>query len=152
EYASLLDEGGAAVATTRLDAARSRYERLLEGYSRAIGRIAGIALSEDGETTRLYEEARQAHEEAVHAYEEAERRYEEKYKPYEEAVAAAERAYEEKRRERVKVVEEVREQLEKAPDLYQALFNEVLEKYRQTCAEEREKVVAAGGLHILGTE
>jgi preprotein translocase SecA subunit len=152
EYASLLDEGGAAVPATRLETVRSRYERLLEGYSRAVERITEIALSENGEATRLYEEARQAHEDAVYAYEEAERRYEEKYKPYEEAVAAAERAYEEKRRERVKVVEEVREQLEKAPDLYQQLFDEVLEKYRQTCAEEREKVVAAGGLHILGTE
>ncbi|HJY79496.1 MAG TPA: preprotein translocase subunit SecA [Candidatus Binatia bacterium] len=152
EYASLLNEGEAAVPVTRLDNARGRYERLLESYSRAVGRITEGALSENGEATRLYEEARQAHEEAVSAYEEAERRYEEKYKPYEEAVAAAERDYEEKRRERVKVVEEVREQLEKAPDLYQQLFDEVLEKYRQTCVEEREKVVAAGGLHILGTE
>src|SRR2546426_233634 len=152
EYESLLNEGGATVPSARLEAVRSRYERLLEGYSRAIERITEITLSENGEATRLYEEARQAHEEAVRAYEEAERRYEEHYKPYEEAVAAAERAYEEKRRERVKVVEEVREQLEKAPDLYQQLFNEVLEKYQQTCAEEREKVVAASGLHILGTE
>ncbi|NTU60349.1 MAG: preprotein translocase subunit SecA, partial [Deltaproteobacteria bacterium] len=34
------------------------------------------------------------------------------------------------------------------PDGYTA----ALEKYRQVCAEEKEKVIAAGGLHILGTE
>ncbi len=152
EYAGLLDEGPARVVAPRVEAVRSRYERLLETYTRAVWRIAETPLSENGEVAQRYEEARRAYEDAVFAYEEAERRYEEHYKPYEEAIAAAERAYEEKRRERVKVVEEVREQLEKAPDLYQQLFDDVLAKYRQTCAEEREKVVAAGGLHILGTE
>ncbi len=31
-------------------------------------------------------------------------------------------------------------------------FQQALEKYRQQCAGEREQVLAAGGLHILGTE
>ena len=31
-------------------------------------------------------------------------------------------------------------------------LNEVVEKYRQRCAAEREEVLAAGGLHIVGTE
>lgn len=31
-------------------------------------------------------------------------------------------------------------------------YREVLEEYRAQCNEEREKVVAAGGLHVLGTE
>ena len=31
-------------------------------------------------------------------------------------------------------------------------FQEALEKYKTVCAEERQKVLAAGGLHILGTE
>jgi len=31
-------------------------------------------------------------------------------------------------------------------------FQEALERYRSQCAEEREQVKAAGGLHILGTE
>jgi preprotein translocase SecA subunit len=152
EYANLLEGEVMTVAPSRLETVRSRYERMLGDYGRAIVRIAEIPASDNGGVTRQYEEAQQAHEEAVRTYEEAERSYEEKHTPYEEAVAAAERAYEEKRRERVKVVEEVREQLEKAPDLYQQTFNETLEKYRKVCAEEREKVVAAGGLHILGTE
>ena len=152
EYATMLDGGGATVSAGRVQTVRGRYERLLGDYSRAIGRVAGMTPSENGEAERLYDEASQAHEDAGRAYEEAERRYEEKHKPYEAAVAAAERVYEEKRRERVKVVEEVREQFEKAPDLYQQHFHEVLEKYQQTCAGEHEQVVAAGGLYILGTE
>jgi preprotein translocase subunit SecA len=31
-------------------------------------------------------------------------------------------------------------------------YRQAIEKYRVKCAEEREKVLAAGGLHILGTE
>jgi preprotein translocase subunit SecA len=31
-------------------------------------------------------------------------------------------------------------------------FQQALEKYRKQCAQEREQVLAAGGLHILGTE
>jgi len=152
EYVALLDDGGAALSDERLHATRGRYERWLNEYNRALLRIAGTAVSENGEVSTRYEEARQAYEEALHAYQEADQSYEERRKPYEEAVAKAERVYEEQRRERVKVVEEVREQLEKTPDLYKQLFDEVLEKYRQTCADEREKVVTAGGLHILGTE
>lgn len=152
EYDSLLDGGVTTVPAARVEAARSRYERILGDYNRAILRLAEIPLSENGEVTRQYEEAKEAYEGAMRAYEEAEQRYEEKYKPYEEALASAERIYEEQRRERVKVVEEVREQLEKAPDLYKQIYDEVLEKYRKVCAEEREKVVTAGGLHILGTE
>ncbi|MEW6300496.1 MAG: SEC-C metal-binding domain-containing protein, partial [Thermodesulfobacteriota bacterium] len=152
EYGSLLEAGVAAVPVERLESARHRYERLLEEYSRAILRAADTVLSENGEGNFHYDEAQAAYEEAMRAYQEADQRYEEKRKPYEEAVARAERVYEEKRRERVKAVEEVREQLEKAPEQYRQAFDEVLEKYRRICADEREKVVAAGGLHILGTE
>src|SRR5204863_356186 len=49
-------------------------------------------------------------------------------------------------------VEDIREQLQKAPQEYEARYQEILEKYKQTCAEEHELVVGAGGLHILGTE
>jgi preprotein translocase subunit SecA len=152
EYGEALSSTGTAMTRERFGAARSRYEKLLEEYDRAVLRLVVGPVSENGEVGRQYEEARDAYEGAVRAYEEAERQYEEKHKPYEEALAAAERAYEDQRRARVKVVEEVRAQLEKAPDVYKQLYDEVLEKYQKICAEEREKVVAAGGLHILGTE
>src|SRR5439155_1504089 len=70
----------------------------------------------------------------------------------EEALRAAERRYEADRAKYVAAVEEIREQLQKAPEEYEARYKEILEKYKQTCAEEHELVVAAGGLHILGTE
>ncbi len=152
EYTSLLAEGAAAVSRERLEGARQRYERWLEEYGRALLRAADSLLHENGERNLSYEEARAAYEEAMRAYQEADQRYEEKRKPYEEAVARAGQIYEAKRRERVKAVEEVREQLEKAPEQYRQVYDEVIEKYRRICAEEREKVVAAGGLHILGTE
>src|SRR5438445_7275111 len=50
------------------------------------------------------------------------------------------------------MVEEVREQLDKAPAENRQRFDETLSKYNRVCAEERERVIAAGGLHILGTE
>ena len=37
---------------------------------------------------------------------------------------------------------------ETEPEAYQAAF----ERYQETCAREREEVLALGGLHILGTE
>jgi preprotein translocase subunit SecA len=50
------------------------------------------------------------------------------------------------------MVEDIREQLEKAPDEYRQRFDEMLARYNSVCAEEKDKVIAAGGLHILGTE
>jgi preprotein translocase SecA subunit len=152
EYGEVLRSTDATTSGDRFGTVRSRYEKLLEEYDRALLRLAVGPINENGEVGRQYEEARNAYEGAVRAYEEAEQKYEEKHKPYEEAIAAAERVYEEQRRARVKVVEEVRAQLEKAPDVYKQLYDEVLEKYQTICADEREKVVTAGGLHILGTE
>ena len=152
DYSSMLSEGLSAHSAERLEVVRTRYERALENYSQAIVRVAEVSLSDNGEVVQQYESARLAHDEAQQAYDEADRQYEEKRKPYEEAVAEAQRRYEEQRRAQVKVVEEVREQLEKAPDVYQQAYDEVVKKYQTTCAEERQKVVAAGGMHILGTE
>ncbi|HNT26969.1 MAG TPA: preprotein translocase subunit SecA [bacterium] len=38
------------------------------------------------------------------------------------------------------------------PEERKAKFDELVEKYRPICIREREEVVAAGGLHIVGTE
>jgi preprotein translocase subunit SecA len=152
EYAGALESSGGVVTETYLEPIRIRYERTLGEYSRAVLKLVEGTGSKNGEAARQYEEARTAYEDAERAYEDAERLYEEKYKPFAEAVAAAERQYEEQRREQVKMVEEVRVQLEKVPELYQQMYDEILKKYQSVCAEEREKVVAAGGMHILGTE
>ena len=151
EYTVLLTDVG-SVSAAQFDTIRGRYERLLDEYSRAIVRFVGTEGGENGDVAPRYEDAQRAYADAQRDYEEAERRYEEHYDPYAAAVAEAERVYEDKRRVHVQAVEDVREQFEKAPDIYQTQYVEVLEKYKKICAEEREKVVAAGGLHIIGTE
>ncbi len=170
--------GGGAVATERsaLEALRARYEAVLDAWEEGslrnddAGRELderraeyerGLSLMElallvkgevngagNGELESLRGEYRQAEDEYV----EAERLHEEKRVPLEEALRAAERRYEEERAKYVAAVEDIREQLQKAPQEYEARYKDILEKYRVTCAEERDKVVAAGGLHILGTE
>ena len=154
DFIAVLTEDGMeeGEASERLNLNRSRYEGWLEDYCQSIIQMAGLALSENGRVQEGYEAARQAYEENQQAYQDADQRYEEARKPYEAAVAEAEHVYEQKRKDHVQVIEEVREQLEKAPDAYSQDFNEILEKYEKTCSEEREKVVAAGGVHILGTE
>ncbi len=168
--------GGAAVATERqgLEELRTRYEAVLEAWEQVGHRTDDVARELD-ERRAQYERGLSTFELALlvkagvggngnladicteyraaeEAYIEAERLHEEKRGPYEEALRAAERRYEESRRVYVDKVEEIREQLQKAPQEYEARYKEILERYRQVCAAEREKVVAAGGLHILGTE
>src|SRR6059036_3739787 len=145
------EEGGGRTdeAGRELDERRSEYERGLSVMELALlvkgnaGNGAG-----NGELEELRAEYRAAEDDYV----EAERLHEEKRGPYEEALRAAERRYEADRTKYVAAVEEIREQLQKAPQEYEARYKDILEKYKQTCAEEHELVVAAGGLHILGTE
>jgi preprotein translocase subunit SecA len=127
-----------------LDEKRRNYEQRINEFE---FNQALLALTQD-EHARLVSEYGKAHD----AFEEAEARCEEIRQPYEQAIQAAQRDYENKRQEYLRVVEEIREQLDKAPDEYRQRFDEVLAGYNQVCAEERELVIAAGGLHILGTE
>ncbi len=150
---TVLTEDGATAATSeRFGLVRSRYERWLQTYCESIVQMAGSALSDNGRVQEEYQQARRTYEENQHVYQEADRHYEEEHKPYEQAIAEVESLYEDKRREHVQVLEEVREQLEKAPDLYYQNFKEGLARYEHICREERDQVVAAGGVHILGTE
>jgi preprotein translocase SecA subunit len=126
-----------------LDEKRRNYEQRINEFE---FNQALLALTQ--ERARLVSEYGEAHE----AFEEAEARCEEIRQPYEQAIQAAQRDYETKRQEYLRVVEEIREQLDKAPDEYRQRFDEVLVGYNRVCAEERERVIAAGGLHILGTE
>jgi hypothetical protein len=131
-----------------LDERRAEYERGLSVMELALLVKGGVNGSGNGDVDALRAEYLQAEDDYV----EAERLHEEKRTPFEEALRAAERRYEDERTKYVAAVEEIREQLQKAPQEYEARYKEILEHYKETCAEEREKVVAAGGLHILGTE
>ena len=127
-----------------LDEKRRNYEQRINDFEFD---QALLALTR-GEQEPLVSEYRRVYQD----YEEAEARCEEIRRPYEEAIQEAQRNYEAKRQEYLRVVEEIREQLDKAPDEYRQRFDEVLAGYNRVCAEEREQVIAAGGLHILGTE
>jgi preprotein translocase SecA subunit len=136
--------GGREQLVEALDDQRRNYEQHLLDleFIKTLERLAA------GEHAALAQEY-----EAVHRdFEEAEARCEEIREPYEAAVQAAQANYEGKRQEYLHVVEEIREQLEKAPDEYRHRFDEILARYNEVCAAERERVIAAGGLHILGTE
>ncbi len=127
-----------------LDEKRRNYEQRINDYEAGVTN-AVLSKGEHAPVVAEYEETRRA-------YEEAEARCEEFRRPYEEAVREAQRSYEAKRQEYTRMVEEIREQLEKVPDVYRKRYDEILEGYKKTCAEAREKVIAAGGLHIVGTE
>ncbi len=143
----LWSEGGRTDAVAReLNERRSDYERSLGQLELAVlvkGPVAG-----NGELQAW----RQAHQDAELEYVRIERLHDAEQSPYEEGLRAAERRYEEERVQYVSAVEEIREELQKAPQQYEERFKEMLQRFQEQCAGEREQVVAAGGVHILGTE
>ena len=127
-----------------IDDSRRMYEQRLEEYEFVVTRSV-VAGSEDATLVEEFEANRAA-------YEEAEAHCEALRIPYEKETQAVHDGYESKRLEYVQAVEEVREELEKAPEAYSHRYDEILAGYQDNSETEREKVVAAGGLQILGTE
>ena len=127
-----------------IDDSRRMYEQRLEEYEFVVTRSV-VAGSEDATLVEEFEANRAA-------YEEAEAHCEALRIPYEKETQAVHDAYESKRLEYVQAVEEVREELEKAPEAYSHRYDEILAGYQDNSGTERDKVVAAGGLHIMGTE
>src|SRR5688572_5508139 len=127
-----------------LDERRRLYEQRLIDLEFEHARLL-LAQSEHAETVSEYESA-------YRAFEEAEARHEEIRLPYEQTVQQAQINYEAKRQEYLKMVEQVREELDKAPDQYRQRFDEIFANYNAVCSQEKGQVIAAGGLHILGTE
>ena len=127
-----------------LDERRRVYEqRLIDlefEHARAL-----LAQGEHGGTVAEFESS-------YRAFQEAETRHDEIRVPYEQAVQQAQANYETKRQEYLRMVEQVREELDKAPDQYRQRFDEIFANYNGICSKEKEQVIAAGGLHILGTE
>ena len=132
---------GTDEVASELNDVRSQYERMLGQLEIALlvkGPVAG-----NGELAQW----RDAYQEAERTYVEAERRHEAERKPFEEAVAATPSVATRRRGAKyTKAVEDIREEMEKAPQEFEARFRELLETYKELCAEEREQVVAAGGL------
>ena len=137
-------DGSRGELAEALDETRRNYEQRLMDYEFLLTK-ALLAEGEHAGTVARYDEMRRA-------YEEAEARCEEVRMPYEDTLREAQKSYETKRQEFIRAVEEIREQLEKAPEAYRQRYEEFLALYQKTCAEEREKVIAAGGVLIIGTE
>jgi len=127
-----------------VDDSRRLYEQRLEEYEFVVTRSV-VSKSEDAALVKDFEANRAA-------FEEAEAHCEALRIPYEKETRDAHEAYESKRLEYVQAVEEVREELEKAPEAYSHRYDEILAGYQDTSTTERDKVVGAGGLHIIGTE
>ncbi|MBI4516059.1 MAG: preprotein translocase subunit SecA [Deltaproteobacteria bacterium] len=150
ELREALAEAGrnGAGGATAVAAARTPFDRVRLDYERALQKVlTRTAGDDDG-----FEAARDAYAAAERAYKEAEAAYLEHRQPYEQAVAEAQREYEATRRKYTKAVEDVREQIDQAPEEFRSRYDEAMTRYRALCADEHEKVIAAGGLYIIGTE
>ena len=145
---ALADAAKNGSGSSRVSSAQNVFERHRGDYERAIQK----ALISDEDTDADYATARATYEAAEKAFRDAEASYLEHRKPFDDAVAAAQRDYEETRRKYTRAVDDVREQMDKAPLEFKDSYDGILDKYRNLCAAEHEKVVAAGGLYIIGTE
>ncbi len=136
--------GGRQQLVEAVDETRRKYEEQLDEFEF----VVVMALLSQGEHASLVAEYAEAHR----AFEEAEALCDQVRRPYEAAVEEAQKTYEAKRQEYSQAVDKVREELEKAPDSYRQRFGELLEQYQALSSDERSKVIAAGGVHIIGTE
>ncbi len=148
ELSEALNEAGrnGEENTTRLSAAQAAFARARSDYEHAVQKALVGPNGSD------YEIASRTYQEIEREFKQAESSYLEHRKPFEAAVAAAQREYEETRRKYTKAVEDVREEMEKAPLEFRDRYDQIHARYKELCAQEREKVIAAGGLHIMGTE
>jgi len=143
----LWSEGGRTDTVAReVNDRRSEYERGLAQLELAL--LVKRPVAGNGEVVSW----RQAYQDAEQEYVEIERQHDAAREPFEEGQRAAERRYEDDRVKYVNAVEVIREELQKAPQQYEERFKETLLGFQEQCATEREQVVAAGGMHILGTE
>jgi preprotein translocase SecA subunit len=147
EWCQALRDSANNGASGTLQSARAAFDRVRQDYERVMQRVLGTAVE-----GAVDDEAKAAYETALAAYTAAESAYSEARVPYEAAVTAARDTYEAERRKYTKVIEDVREQMEQAPEELRGRYGDILRKYQELCAVERQQVVDAGGLFILGTE
>jgi len=137
-------DGGRQNLMEVVDEKRRTFEELLDEYEFSVAKTI-LSEGEHAALVKEYEETRQA-------FDQAEVCCEKVRGPYEEAVREAQENYESKRQEYAQAVDKIREDLEKAPDTYRQRYGEILENFTKVSAEERVKVIKAGGVHIIGTE
>jgi preprotein translocase subunit SecA len=146
DWCGALRDSAANGSHGSLQSARTAFDRVRQDYERVMQRFLGQP------DELLNGDAKGRYEAALAAYTAAEHDYAAARVPYEEAVTQARNNYESERRKYTKVTEDVREQMEAAPDELRGKYSDILHKYQEHCAIERQQVVDAGGLFILGTE
>jgi len=146
DWCRILREAATDGAGANLGGAKTLFDRTRGEYERALQRILGVP------ATVASGDAKATYDGALAAYQDAETAYAEARVPYEAAVTDARDAYESERKRYTKVIDDIREQMEAAPEAERGNYGSVLGKYRELCAVERQQVVDAGGLFILGTE
>jgi preprotein translocase SecA subunit len=146
EWGRALRESASNGASAALSPARAAFDRARQEYERALQRELGAP------AVLASAEAKATYDSALATYQEAETAYAGARAPFEAAVTAARDDYESERKKYTKVIDDVREQMDAAPDELRGKYSDVLQKYRELCALERQQVVEAGGLFILGTE
>jgi tetratricopeptide (TPR) repeat protein len=120
-----------------LDEKRRSYEQRLIDLEFA----SALDVLATGEHASMVREFAEAHR----AFEEAEVRCEEVREPYEQAIQQAQQNYETKRQEYLRMVEDIREQLDKAPDEYRQRFDEILANYTMCVPRRSRKWLAPAG-------
>ena len=139
-----LDKGETKTLADHLNSARVFYDRVLGDLEMQLLLLGGRG-SNGTDRAAEYQHAADTRHAADDEYVAVE-------KPFEKALADAHARYEVARQEYVAAIDQIREQLDKAPQEFQGRFEEILANYKTVCSGEREQVVAAGGLHIVGTE
>jgi preprotein translocase SecA subunit len=146
--AEALGASGEEFDLGRFAKARDEFDRVRAEYERAVSKALRLGAKDQVD----FESARSAYEDAERSFREAEASYQQYHQPYEEECARAQAEYESARRQVASAVESVREEMEKAPQQFQGRYEEILADYKKVCETERAQVLAAGGLHIIGTE
>ena len=94
----------------------------------------------------------QEYHQAEKDYRTAVTEYEKLLAEYQQALNQARENYELSRSQLETQWQKAKEELEKSPKEFKELYETILEKYRTPWLKDHEKVVNAGGLHIIGTE
>lgn len=92
------------------------------------------------------------YESAEKEYKELLSEYEKEYARYDEDLKKAREEYENNRSRYEEEWQKAREELEKAPEEFKEVYEQLLEKYSAPWREDHQKVVEAGGLHVIGSE
>jgi preprotein translocase subunit SecA len=145
EWCQGLRESSQNGASAALPSGRSAFDRARQDYERVMVRVLGQA-----DETAAQGDAKAAYAAALAAYQAAEHAYAEARAPYEAAIAAARENYESERRAKyTKVIEDVRERMEQAPEELRGRYGEILKSIRNCVPSITSGWSTQAGLFIL---